>query len=651
MTQYRSDIDGLRAIAVLIVLLFHLDIPFITGGFIGVDVFFTISGFLISSIIIKANANNHFSYIDFYIRRATRLLPAYLTVLVTTIIAGIIILTPYALSDLLRSAIASALFFSNIFFMLNESGYFSSTTHEAPLLHTWSLSVEEQFYLFMPLCIVLWMKLSKHKLRALILIFSLIAAYLVSYFLTQYSAKLAYYFIASRAGEFLIGTAVAVCLYHYPEHFNLNKFASNCIFVISLALILVSAMNIDSKDKFPGLLTLLPCFGVAGIIIAGKNLSCWSYSVLGNKYLVFIGLISYSLYLWHWPIISYLKVLGIEFTAVVQLCVATLSMLLAYLTWRYVENPTRHSKTIKTKKVALLLYTAPAAALVLVFFVAHNAQFFPHRFDQTIVQAEVALHSKPEQGKGVCMTNDVTISESHTCMLGNKEKSKIDAVLWGDSHANHFNGFVDVIGQHFDIKVLEVSRGNCPPLLSLYVNTTNAREACIKRNNDALAYILDKKPRYVFLAGAWAGYTQGNLLSKYEQNKIAALNETIEITLNQLIAAGIYPIVIEMLPRQKVDNSRCFLKVHANRTSDELEDCRVSATSAAFPDISNAFAFLKDKYTEQASFVSVESIFCEGSDCPTYLNNIPIYRDNNHLNLLGSIELGKRFIKQNPSFL
>ena len=277
MNKYRKDLDGIRAIAVLLVLFFHVDIVVFKAGFIGVDIFFTISGFLISGIVLREVQTTGFSFKKFYIRRATRLLPAYLFMLIITLLASLYILAPLALFDFFKSALASSLFVSNFYFLFNHSGYFSTSVHELPLLHTWSLSVEEQFYLIMPLSLILWMKIKIFKIRFAVLLGCLVFSIFVSGFLTSFNQGLSYFLVPSRIHEFLFGTLLAVIINQFSNKITPSTFASNVLFVISiLGIFLVSTM-LSSKGDFPGYIASIVCLFTALLIYVGLNENCISH--------------------------------------------------------------------------------------------------------------------------------------------------------------------------------------------------------------------------------------------------------------------------------------------------------------------------------------------------------------------------------------
>ncbi|MBL4910770.1 MAG: acyltransferase [Alteromonadaceae bacterium] len=645
MLKYRADIDGLRAFAVLVVLFFHLDFALFKGGFVGVDVFFTISGFLITGIVLKESVGGAFSFSRFYARRATRLIPAYLVIIIFSLTAAWFLLPPIAFGEFQESAISSMFFSSNFYFLFTQGGYFSSAADSIPLLHTWSLSVEEQFYLLMPLTVVLWLKIKSQKLQYFTLLIIFILALFVSYFLTHIYQQAAYFLVVSRIHEFLIGSILAVLIFRQASIIKLSIAAANVLFVVSISLLFYTAITFDEASQFPGVLAVIPCTATAGIILAGVNGRCISHTILGNKLLVFIGLLSYSLYLWHWPLITFAKIYGFSLDVKNQLLLLVLSFVFAYFSWRFIEKTVRYSNWAKQHKVALSFYVLPAIALLSVFFVSKANQFFPVRFEPQVVLAEAALNSKPELGRETCHTNNIKIDDSERCFLGSKKENAIKAILWGDSHANHFSGFADVMGVALGLNILEISRGNCPPLLGLYINAQGAKSECIKRNDKVISYIIDNKPQTVILAAAWGGYLLEDLLVKENnKSKLDIVIKSLRNTLDILLAHDINPIVIEMLPRQKMDLSACYLNKLLNHQMNTLSECKVSPLEKTFPKLVAVFNNLHIDYNNKVDFISPESLFCKKGECPTYIEGVPIYRDSNHLNLQGSIILGEKYI-------
>ena len=335
--QYRSDIDGLRALAVLPVMLFHAGASWLPGGFVGVDVFFVISGYLISSIILREVQSGKFSLASFYERRARRILPALLVMLLVTAIAFQVISLPDQAVSASESGIAALLSLSNFYFW-KESGYFSPESEFMPFLHTWSLAVEEQFYVLFPLILIALWRFNL-SIKAFIF-FGTIAAFFISLWLSMNKPSLAYYMRASRAWELAIGAMIASG--SIPE--IKGRVLSQVVPAAGVSLVIFSLFYIRSDMIFPGWVALVPCLGTA-MILHSDGSSWVARHILSWRPLVFAGLLSYSLYLWHWPVLAALRVatanihLKLE-VAAVGLIVASL---LGWLSWRYVERPFRDS--------------------------------------------------------------------------------------------------------------------------------------------------------------------------------------------------------------------------------------------------------------------------------------------------------------------
>lgn len=361
--KYRSEIDGLRALAVIPVLLFHTGIPFLTGGYLGVDVFFVISGFLITKIIIDEIHSKQFSILNFYERRARRILPALFVVFLTTaLFLPLFSTSPNTLTNFGESAISVSLFASNIYFFLT-SGYFGSTSELSPLLHTWSLAVEEQFYVFFPILAILIYPFGRK-----FFIYSLILITIVSLAISEWGWRNSsvgnFYLIPSRAFELLFGSFGAIFINSTFFTF-VSKNNKQILSFTGLILIVSSYFLFTSQTKHPSLLTLIPVLGSLLIILfASSDNLCGK--ILQQSSLVHIGLISYSLYLWHQPILSLAKLkAGIHLDPAIQLSLLFLIYILSYLTWRYIENPFRNKKKFNQKNI----FNYSIISLVLIFII------------------------------------------------------------------------------------------------------------------------------------------------------------------------------------------------------------------------------------------------------------------------------------------
>lgn len=367
-TWYRPDIDGLRALAIIPVILFHAGIAGFSGGFVGVDIFFVISGFLITSIIYREMQKGTFSLLTFWERRMRRIIPALFVVIVATLIFGyFIILFPVDYIDLAQSTLSQALFLANMFF-LRKNSYFAGPSESMPLLHTWSLSVEEQFYIGFPiLMLLIWRFGRKAILAILILLFG--ASLLYSYSLLAaptngfsilgvpnvwggaLNANAAFYLIFARAFELCIGSILAIGAFSVQ-----NKFLKECLAFAGIAAIIYAIVFFTEETLFPGLNALYPTIGAALLIVANTGARTFVGNVLSFPVFVWIGLISYSLYLWHWPLLVlarfYLNRIELTQFEVSILIIAAFA--LSYLTYRFVETPFREKRIFARRKNMLI---------------------------------------------------------------------------------------------------------------------------------------------------------------------------------------------------------------------------------------------------------------------------------------------------------
>ena len=341
--KYRAEIDGLRALAVVPVILFHAGVETFRGGFVGVDVFFVISGYLITTIIFDEIATEQFSLVSFYERRVRRLFPALYVVSASTTAASLFLLYPAQLKSFARSLISAPLFFANFHFW-SERGYFGEASELKPLLHLWSLAVEEQFYIVFPLLLLL---ISRSKKSSYSLLFAgFLLSLTSSYYVTEIHFETAFFFPVTRAWELLVGSLAAILM---REGLYLRwTLASEAVSIIGLSLILFSYLEFDHTTAFPGVNATIPVCGTFLFILAGAS-SRWARHALSLKPIVFVGLLSYSLYLWHQPIFSLSRHLGL-FESNILLLLSLIGAL-SFFTFKFVETPFRNPKTISRRKV------------------------------------------------------------------------------------------------------------------------------------------------------------------------------------------------------------------------------------------------------------------------------------------------------------
>lgn len=482
---YRPDIDGLRAIAVLAVIWFHSSLPGLPGGFAGVDIFFVISGFLITGIIAREQAAGQFSFARFYQRRFRRIAPALLTVLLTVLIVSYILLLPGDLIELGKSALATLGMVPNIHFWLDSSGgYFGMSKRLSPLLlHTWSLGVEEQFYLLFPLFMVLaarWRAMRAALIGATILSFAL--CFIVG---TYRSPVAAFYLLPTRAWELGLGALIAIGVFTVTPRLR-TPFA-----LLGTALIAASLLLLD--DASPNWWMAAPAIGAALLISGGVDAPAGR--VLSLSPLVWLGRISYSLYLWHWPVFIILPYMRAEEKLSADLAILGIgvSIVLAALTWWLIEQPARRRDTSFRK-----LFTAGVAAAIICAAMAGYAvksAGVPQRFSPSVLA--IAAQAKDRAPLAVSCIDVPLDKVLNRCMIGQGPPT---AVIWGNSHASADSAG---IAAGLDRPTVVLATGGCAPELKLVAET---EDWCATRNHNALEWIR-KHPEIdtVTLVAHWQG--------------------------------------------------------------------------------------------------------------------------------------------------
>ncbi|MFT3896014.1 MAG: acyltransferase [Anaerolineales bacterium] len=388
--SYRSDIDGLRAVAVLSVVFYHAGMKLFSGGYVGVDVFFVISGFLITTIIVREIEAGEFSIIKFYERRIRRIYPALYTTLLFILIAAYFLYNPEVFAQACKSILATIGFVSNILFW-TQSGYFAAPATLTPLLHTWSLAVEEQFYIFFPLLVLLIMRYARKWLKVSLGILALLSFFLSLYYIKQ-DASAAFYFPHLRAWELLIGGLLSINVVPVKIHSTLRHTLS----IIGLGMIIVSILSYSENTSFPGASALLPTLGSALIIYSGMGGESLVGKILSWSPFVFIGKISYSFYLWHWPVIIFGRYFLIQNPTSLQMfLLVAASFLFSAFSWLVVERPFRSRSFLPAPKIFVFAGSVMAVAL-LISGVSYLEQGLPGRFSKE----ELATFSDTNSGMG-----------------------------------------------------------------------------------------------------------------------------------------------------------------------------------------------------------------------------------------------------------
>lgn len=519
---YRPDIDGLRAVAVLLVLIFHAFPKLIPGGFIGVDVFFVISGFLITDIIVSKN----FSFAGFYARRARRLFPALTLVLCGSMIAGWHLMTPAQFEELGRQTIASVLFVPNWLFW-SETGYFDAAAHTKPLLHLWSLGVEEQFYLVGPALLIAAARFSIRPFWVLLVATTLSLLCCVYFSRIHPSPAFSFYLPFSRAWEISAGGLLA--LVKLPRR---QSTMSTAGFSVGLCAIVLSSFFINGDSGWPGLATLVIVAGSMFSIYFGAT-SKFAQQTLGSAPVVFLGKISYPLYLWHWPILTFLYLnTGAPLSPLQASTALLVSIVLAAFTYLVVEEPLKSRISLRplawSASSVLFLVGLSGFAVIL-------QRGIPSRLPASLQRAlayEQYDFKSDAYNPGCWLGNNEPTSELLPVCLKTKRKDAI--AVWGDSHAARLSpGLREVFGAN---RISQLTRNGCAPLLDLPSPPASGTE-CRNGNNQILSILRDHRPETVILLGAWQNYTT-------DWRESSDFSKMLRNTINQLKEAGINNVIL-----------------------------------------------------------------------------------------------------------
>ncbi len=461
---YRPDIDGLRAVAVSLVLLSHVGVPHFQGGFIGVDIFFVISGYLITGNIAQGIARGHFSLLGFYERRFRRIVPALMCMLLgTTLIASLVFL-PSDLVAYTGSMLSAVFSYSNLYFYWTKSGYFG-LNYTNILLHTWSLGVEEQFYLLIPICMMIMG--SRDRLRRMVFaLVSLVSLLLAAYFAFK-NRDLAFYMPYTRAWELLCGSMLALGLIKWTAS---ARFLRELLCILSLVLVAICTWFYNQTTPFPGVTALPPCLAAVTLIKIGERGATAVTSVLSSPPMRFVGTISYSLYLWHWPVIVLVRLGAIpgvrDRSPSGYLFVLVASFVLAWLSWRFVEQPFRFGRFKKTSGREIFAL-AGASALVFVFGanVLRYANGFPHRFPAESLAVASYLNVRPTMQVGSCfLEGGFAEFDKAGCLT--RVSGRRNFLLFGDSHAaDLWWGLRSALPQD---NIMQATLAACPPQMGSY---------------------------------------------------------------------------------------------------------------------------------------------------------------------------------------
>lgn len=622
--QYRPEIDGLRALAVVPVLLFHAGFGFVAGGFAGVDVFFVISGFLITSIIKTEIRDGSFSIVGFYERRARRLAPALLLVCAVSIPFALMWMLPEELNNFGKSLYAVNLFASNFLFW-DQTGYFAPSTALIPLLHTWSLAVEEQFYVVFPLLLLMLRRFSAATTVKVVL-----ALVLLSFGATQILARLDpaanFYLLPSRFWELGIGSCLALV---GADRLDVGRGRREVLAALGLLAIAGSYLFVEETAFYPGWTTVPVVLGTALLLAFARGDTAVG-RLLSLKPLVAVGLISYSLYLWHQPVFAFARLRAIdEIPAAGYALLTALCFVLAYLSWRYVEQPFRKPRRFGRGAVFGATLAAGSVAIALGFgFDGSDGLAARNRALAEITEPSVGL------GKTCDAVADFRCATSKTPEIA----------VWGDSFARHL---VDgVIASKPDVRLVQLAKNNCGPFLNLAPIMPKLGpdwpEECVRYNSDVRRFLLaNRSIRYVVVSSQLSQYLREDAVFVDGRGALpsetALLAENLRQTLAWLKENGFEAVFVAPTPHDGRDTGLCVARARLLGEPDQRCEPALENVRRYDREVLKVVADMADEYP----VVSFMNYLCDADSCKVEDKGVPLFEDFGHFSAQGSRQMGR----------
>lgn len=632
--RYRPEVDGLRAVAVLAVLFFHAGIG-APGGYVGVDVFFVISGFLITSLIVRDLQDDSFSLVHFWERRARRILPALALVIIATLAAGYFLLLPGAYQAVGRSAAYQAVFAGNFHFW-QSSGYFAGFAEEMPLLHTWSLAVEEQFYLALPLLLLGLFRFRALRRRSAVLGVlgvTLLLSFLVSVHAVPRYPSGAFYLLPSRAWELMAGSMLALLPLGW---YSSRRWAREAATFLGMGLIGLSIMVLNEHTAFPGWAALPPCMGTLLIIWGNSPVAAPGEvtrltslgRLLASRPVVFVGLISYSLYLWHWPLIAFSNYLAVDTgAAAFRIGLIVTSFTLAILSWRFVETPFRRERVFAGRRRIFAFSGSALACFAILGIAVVVGGGLPQRLPQ---EAQGYQAARGDRGD----PDYRTLAEVQRGELGRfgKEGVRPSILLWGDSHSQVMLPALDLFARDLGRKGVAVSFPQTAPVLGRFSGEMGMREHSEEWAGAVIRHVRKHQIEHTFLAARWEMYLWGDIehweLGDGRSN--GRLEAAFLATVRALNEAGSKVWLINQVPSHPMPVPRA-LAFSTLRGTNPVVFQTPPATHqrrlAAVQRLKEASAHLDLEILDPAPlFLDAES-----GRYRTVINGRPLYYDGNHL--------------------
>lgn len=642
--RYRPDIDGLRAIAVLAVVFFHYGVPGFSGGFAGVDIFFVISGYLITALIGIEVQEGRFTVMRFYERRARRILPALFALLIATTIAATLMLFPNDFRRYAASALATVFFSSNFEFW-RVTGYFDVAAIQKPLLHTWSLGVEEQFYLVFP-AILLGLRRLGHRGRMLSIGGILLASLALAIWGVRSVPDAAFYLAPFRFWELMIGALLALGIVRPTK----NEWIAGAASLAGTAGIAVSLTGYSHSTLFPGEAALLPCLGTALVIYGGASAKPLINRALSLRPVVFVGLISYSLYLWHWPIHVFARYyLYRDLTPLETAVCMAASFALAIVSWRFVERPFRNRRNGISRRNLFAATAVAMSGLTLFSSAALASRGWPERFGPAIRQILFEEHDT-DGLLARCFARPLAeLNARDLCQIGTPGDIRPSFVLWGDSHADAILPAVEHEAQKQGLRGYFAGESSCAPLLGVFRPDT---PRCKAFNDKILQVALRPEVKTVILEARWGKNADGRAYgdegngfvplsddvakARKPSDNAAIFTRGLNRTVDALLAANKHVVIIGAVPEVGWPVPQVLARIRLSG-----DDKHVYVPRKAFEHRQRVTLPLFRELAKQPGVTALfpQRYMCGPKRCRVAIDGRPLYRDEHHLSVFGAHQL------------
>jgi peptidoglycan/LPS O-acetylase OafA/YrhL len=628
-SSFRPDIEGLRAVAILMVVCFHTGISSVRGGFVGVDVFFVLSGYLITELLVKeVEHTGSIDFARFYARRIRRLLPAALLMLVCTLLVAFAVLSPIEIVRVAKSAIATATYTSNAWFVLQSTDYFSAGVDTNPLLHTWSLAVEEQFYLVWPLLVLLCVKGkgSSRKTIVGVLGFVTILSFAAGVWLTHTLQPFAFFGTPTRAWEFAAG-GLATLLQNSPA---LRVFRHAAAW-LGAALLLVSAAWLTSTRGYPGVFALMPVSGTVMVLIAGKLTPSQNglFALLGSRLFQTLGRLSYSWYLWHWPVFVFGRILLPSGRGpLLSILLLLVSLVIAWATHSLIENPIRFSRKLALKHIYSLALGATltiGGLLVGSLSLSLGEKFASSPKEVVFLNASIDSDRVDHE----CLTG-FRRDQLKTCSFGPSDAKTL--VLFGDSHAEQWLPALIQVANSKQWHLVTLLKASCPSAMVTVYNPRLEREEyeCSAWREKALSYIYAIRPSIVLTSNSSGYVKRPSVEDPYARLSIEQWQEGTRSTLQGLNAAAASVVLLRDTPRPDIDVPICLSRAMTHPVLYPASTCHLSEQQVLAPPIWQA-EIMATQGLEHVSALDMTDNFCRDDQCSPMLNSMVVYKDSNHI--------------------